>query len=73
MRRHPIVTGVFGTLAGLMVFVLLVRFVLLDFTGRPFCHKQIYLEFVRTNERPHWQAVVAEHSRFLEGIAAASE
>ena len=23
------------------------------------------LDFVRTNERPHWQAVVAEHIRFL--------
>jgi hypothetical protein len=43
MRSHPIVTGVFGTLAALMALVLLVRFVLLDFTGRPFCHKQIYL------------------------------
>jgi hypothetical protein len=192
MRRHPIATGVFGTLAGLMALVLLVRFVLLDFTGRPFCHKQIYqslrywdsedesdffpnasgksrdslamlrdhlavsvvedsyqyvpglreddpgdlvvmylpqatrwtwhgefpptiftkkawilvpldftigdrprsgpgelservsreelrqrlartLDFIRTNERPHWPAVVAEHSRFLEGIAAAPE
>jgi len=26
------------------------------------------LDFVRTNERPNWQAVVAEHSRFLQTI-----
>lgn len=24
------------------------------------------LDFVRTNERPHWQSVVAEHTKFLE-------
>jgi hypothetical protein len=26
------------------------------------------LEFVRTNERPHWQTIVAEHTKFLESI-----
>ena len=26
------------------------------------------LDFVRTNERPNWQTVVAEHSKFLESI-----
>jgi hypothetical protein len=26
------------------------------------------IEFVRTNERPHWQTIVAEHTRFLESI-----
>lgn len=26
------------------------------------------LDFVRTNERPHWQAVVAEHKKFLDSI-----
>jgi hypothetical protein len=26
------------------------------------------LDFVRTNERPNWQKVVEEHSKFLEGI-----
>jgi hypothetical protein len=26
------------------------------------------LEFVRTNERPNWHAVVAEHERFLESL-----
>lgn len=26
------------------------------------------LDFVRTNERPHWQTVVAEHAKFLDSI-----
>jgi hypothetical protein len=26
------------------------------------------MDFVRTNKRPNWQAVVAEHSKFLESI-----
>ena len=26
------------------------------------------LDFVRTNERPHWQTVVAEHGKFLDSI-----
>jgi hypothetical protein len=26
------------------------------------------LEFLRANNRPHWQAVVAEHTAFLEGL-----
>jgi hypothetical protein len=26
------------------------------------------LDFVRTNERPHWQTVVAEHTKFLDSI-----
>ena len=25
-------------------------------------------EFVRSNERPHWQTVVAEHTKFLDSI-----
>jgi hypothetical protein len=27
------------------------------------------LDFVRTNERPNWQTVVAEHTKFLDSIA----
>src|SRR5262249_19310414 len=26
------------------------------------------LEFIRANERPHWQAIVAEHTKFVESI-----
>jgi len=26
------------------------------------------LDFIRTNERPNWQAVVAEHSKFLNSL-----
>ena len=26
------------------------------------------LDYVRTNERPHWQTVVAEHTKFLDSI-----
>jgi hypothetical protein len=26
------------------------------------------LDFVRTNERPHWQTIVAEHTKFLKSI-----
>ena len=26
------------------------------------------LDFIRTNERPNWQAVVAEHTKFLDSI-----
>jgi hypothetical protein len=26
------------------------------------------LDFVRTNKRPHWQTIVAEHTKFLETI-----
>ena len=26
------------------------------------------LDFIHTNQRPNWQAIVAEHSKFLEGI-----
>ena len=26
------------------------------------------LDFIRTNERPHWRAVVAEHTKFLHSI-----
>jgi hypothetical protein len=26
------------------------------------------IDFVRTNQRPNWQAVVAEHTRFLQSI-----
>jgi hypothetical protein len=28
------------------------------------------LDFIRTNERPNWQAVVAEHSKFLNSLQA---
>jgi hypothetical protein len=27
------------------------------------------LNFVRTNNRPHWQAVVKEHTAFLESVS----
>ena len=26
------------------------------------------LEYVRTNERPNWQTIVAEHTQFLDAI-----
>jgi hypothetical protein len=26
------------------------------------------LDFVRTNERPHWQTIVADHSKFLDSL-----
>jgi hypothetical protein len=29
---------------------------------------QLTLDFVRTNNRPNWQAVVAEHTKFLESL-----
>jgi hypothetical protein len=29
---------------------------------------QVTLEFVKTNERPNWEAVVAEHTRFLDQL-----
>lgn len=31
------------------------------------------LDFVRTNERPHWRAVVAEHTKFLDSIGRAGQ
>lgn len=30
------------------------------------------LDFIRTNERPHWQAVVSEHTKFLDSIDSAT-
>jgi len=30
------------------------------------------IEFVRTNQRPHWQTVVSEHTQFLEALEHAS-
>jgi hypothetical protein len=26
------------------------------------------LDFVRTNERPNWQTIVAEHAKFLDAV-----
>jgi hypothetical protein len=31
------------------------------------------IEFIRTNARPHWQEIVAEHTRFLESIEHAKK
>jgi hypothetical protein len=34
---------------------------------------QSTLDFVKTNARPNWEAVVAEHTRFLETLTPASK
>lgn len=31
------------------------------------------IEFIRTNARPHWQEIVAEHTKFLESIEHADK
>jgi len=31
------------------------------------------IDFVRTNARPNWQTVVAEHTKFLEGLASGTQ